>query len=323
MARYRLTFEGSAPLRFSDFPGSAWRGALGHALRQMACTTHLAACPACPKYRNCAYTEVFETPPPADTEKMRKYPNVPHPFVLVHRNLPPGKNGETRRCELQLTLIGRGNRHFLLVAEAVRQAACGSRGISGNRLKLIDIRREEALGANTWPQLPNPLDGTSNEIGAVEMPPCPPEASLALLSPLRVKRDGRRVQPAEFRFSDLFVTLMRRISMLTYFHTDHPLQVDFKELAETSRTVEIKSELAWKELERYSFRQETKMQMGGLVGRFSVTDERLPLFWPFLWLGQWTHAGTGATMGLGQYTLSTSGECQFPHPVKADLGAPA
>lgn len=36
---YRLNFASGAPIRFSDFPGSAWRGAFGHALARFACAS--------------------------------------------------------------------------------------------------------------------------------------------------------------------------------------------------------------------------------------------------------------------------------------------
>jgi CRISPR/Cas system endoribonuclease Cas6 (RAMP superfamily) len=47
--------------------------------------------------------------------------------------------------------------------------------------------------------------------------------------------------------------------------------------------------------------------MGGLLGRFSLAGEGLEPFWPYLWLGQWTHAGKGTSMGLGQYRIGGAG----------------
>jgi hypothetical protein len=43
--------------------------------------------------------------------------------------------------------------------------------------------------------------------------------------------------------------------------------------------------------------------MGGLTGEITFADSDLEPFWPWLWLGQWTHAGKGAVMGLGGYRL--------------------
>jgi hypothetical protein len=92
--------------------------------------------------------------------------------------------------------------------------------------------------------------------------------------------------------------------MLTYFHADTPLETDFAALTETARAVSIDSEeLSWYDWTRYSSRQDTTMDMGGLLGRFELDGAVLAPFWPYLWLGQWTHAGKGTSMGLGRYAL--------------------
>jgi len=52
---YRLKFDSHAPVRFSDFPGSAWRGALGHSLARLACTSGARGCPPCKQPQACAY----------------------------------------------------------------------------------------------------------------------------------------------------------------------------------------------------------------------------------------------------------------------------
>ena len=43
--------------------------------------------------------------------------------------------------------------------------------------------------------------------------------------------------------------------------------------------------------------------MGGLLGNFEVQSNDIEDFWPYIWLGQWLHAGKGCTMGLGRYVI--------------------
>lgn len=79
---YRLYFSTERPIRLPGFAGSAWRGAFGHALKKTVCVVRNTPCNQCLLKNACAYSVVFETPPPANAEKMRKYTAAPHPFVL-------------------------------------------------------------------------------------------------------------------------------------------------------------------------------------------------------------------------------------------------
>ena len=110
--------------------------------------------------------------------------------------------------------------------------------------------------------------------------------------------------PDEFRFTNLFKNLLRRLSMLSYFHTDTPLETDFAGLSRAADAVPVaRNELSWRDWTRYSSRQQTSMQMGGLVGEVEFEAPDWNPFWPYLWLGQWTHAGKGTSMGLGRYSI--------------------
>ncbi|MGB1110419.1 MAG: hypothetical protein ACPG4N_08695, partial [Gammaproteobacteria bacterium] len=47
------------PTTIPEFTGSAWRGAFGHALRQISCQTGAKLCDGCPKLYDCAYQSIF------------------------------------------------------------------------------------------------------------------------------------------------------------------------------------------------------------------------------------------------------------------------
>jgi CRISPR/Cas system endoribonuclease Cas6 (RAMP superfamily) len=49
------------------------------------------------------------------------------------------------------------------------------------------------------------------------------------------------------------------------------------------------------------------MQLGGLLGRLTLSGDRLSDLWPLLWLGQHTHLGKGTSFGLGRYRLLPEG----------------
>jgi len=79
---YRFHFITDSQVRLPSFPGSAWRGAFGHALKKTVCIVRNSPCNQCMLKNACVYSTAFETPPPGNTEKMSKYTAAPHPFVL-------------------------------------------------------------------------------------------------------------------------------------------------------------------------------------------------------------------------------------------------
>ena len=46
--------------------------------------------------------------------------------------------------------------------------------------------------------------------------------------------------------------------------------------------------------------------MGGIIGVLELNMSGLENFWPYLWLGQWTHIGKGTSMGMGAYSIKIS-----------------
>jgi CRISPR/Cas system endoribonuclease Cas6 (RAMP superfamily) len=61
----------------------------------------------------------------------------------------------------------------------------------------------------------------------------------------------------------------------------------------------------WQDWTRYSSRQRTRMQMGGIVGSAELDTAGMDSEgWAGLWLGQWLHIGKQTSMGLGHYRLS-------------------
>jgi len=261
-------------------------------------------CARCLLYRSCAYPYLFETPPDPQGQRMRRYRAAPHPYVLrpsvqTERSIPPGDP-----FLVELVLFGRGNTYLPYIVQSLR--AAGQRGIGRGhgRFGLVELHQQapdSAMWRTIWRE-----GGVLEGGGAAEpgSPPLPEVVHFELHTPLRLKRGEQLVGPEKFEFQDLFRNLLRRISSLMYFHTGQELDVEFRALTQAAYKVAIHSRsVRWQEWTRYSSRQRTTLQMGGLVGSFSVSGEALAPFWDYLCLGQWTHAGKGAVMGLGRYRI--------------------
>ena len=295
---YLFHFETAEKIRLPEYPGSAWRGAFGHALKKTVCIVRNTPCHDCLLKNACAYSYIFETPPAANTEKMRKYTAAPHPFVL---RFP--KSAIENHYQLEVLLFGHGQRYFPYIVHALQTA--GQEGIGGQRQqfrlqKIDDISTENApqtiyADGNLLPQ------HTAQSPAA---PAMPAHIEIYFYSPIRIKQDNKNLAGAEFNFAAFFGALLRRISLISYFHTDTPLETDFAGLTGQAKTIRFsRQQLKWYDWTRYSSRQQTEMNMGGLIGSVELDMRGLETFWPYLWLGQYTHVGKGATMGMGAYRI--------------------
>ena len=284
--------------------------------------------------RSCPYPFLFESRTPPGAAKLTRYPRTPGPFVLDPADPHYDSGAENGALNLGVTLFGSANDHLPYVVHALDSA--GRHGLTARRvtLELRDVQVESResgsggggadadagvggdAGAGTgaeastdrrgWTTIFEPGGPLSPVPAEPPAPPAapPPAVRVRLLSPLRIKRRERFVGAADFDFRAFMSALLRRVSMLTYFFSDTPLETDFAGLLRAAESVPVaRPELRWREWTRHSSRQNAQLQMGGLVGRFELAAPRIEPFWPLLWLGQWTHAGKGGSMGLGRYVL--------------------
>jgi CRISPR/Cas system endoribonuclease Cas6 (RAMP superfamily) len=121
------------------------------------------------------------------------------------------------------------------------------------------------------------------------------------LTPTRIVSNEKLVAAPDFQ--GIFRTLLRRISMLAYFHCGKELEVDYKGLIEHAAAVEtVDRQTRWHDWERYSARQDERMKFGGFVGQLGFTGD-FETFHPWLKAGELVHVGKGTAFGLGRYEM--------------------
>jgi len=94
---------------------------------------------------------------------------------------------------------------------------------------------------------------------------------------------------------------------VSYFHCGKELKVDFRNLIEKAKKVKKEdSNLGWYDWQRYSARQNTRMLLGGFIGKvtFSFDGVEPEQFLPLVLLGSYIHIGKGTSFGLGKYEIS-------------------
>ena len=315
IARFRLRFVESASnnspmasLSGAGYLGSAWRGAFGHALKQTVCITNLPVCDNCSLLHSCPYPNLFESRTPSNAAKLSLYPRTPVPYVLEPSD--PNFDSHDTTYNLGLVLFGTAIDSYPYVIHAFQ--AAGQRGLTKKRIKLdlLDVQIEKsASGTSHWQTVYVPGQSLVSPTFVNEwvLPDLTPNVRIRLISPLRLKFKEQLVGETQFVFRAFAASLLRRISLLTYFFTDRPLEIDFAAMLQHAESIRVSSkELRWQDWKRRSSRQKMNIQMGGLVGSFELNQDDLEPFLPYLWLGQWTHVGKGCAMGLGRYILQPS-----------------
>jgi len=307
LAQFRLRLRMLESAQLPPFLGSALRGGFGRAFRGSACLLKRKDCSGCTLALACPYAYVFETPVESDSEFLAHQPNAPHPFVI--EPLPVSailREGE--RLEFRLVLIGKAVPLLPYFVHAFKEF--GRLGIGKERAK-FHLQEVSSIGLEgrargIWHGTDSgfsaaPVVVSGEQIAEQAQGLNPARLTLEFQTPARLKHQGELSSYLEFEL--LARSLLRRISLLSYYHCGRRLELDFDHLLEQASRVRLaKSDLVWLDLARYSSRQARKVPLGGLVGRVCFEGD-LGAFLGLLTLGEWVHVGKGAVFGLGKYVL--------------------
>lgn len=307
LSAFEFVIQAEGQLLLPEYKGSTLRGAFGHAFKQVACPLKGRPCPTCLLGPKCAYFTIFETPPPPDARRLRKYSNIPHPFVLLPPSEPKQVYAPGESLSFGLRLVGRAADYlpyFVLAFSELGKVGLGKGrgcyrlqevfGLEGQsrRRRLYSKEKGALLGSPTthYPGRPRQEDHDRKAL------------SLRFLTPTRIRYQEDLCLDLEFHI--LARSLMRRLSALAYFHCGlDPEGWDFRGWIARAEGVGLsRRELRWYDWERYSARQDRRMMLGGFVGEASFVGDLGP-FMPLIRLGEWLHVGKGTSFGLGRYEV--------------------
>ena len=298
MVRYRIAFEVTEPVHLPEYSGSTIRGAFGGALRRVACMTRQKDCKACPLYRSCPYTDIFETPPPEE-HTLQKFSQIPNAYVIEPPNWGARTYEKGETLEFHFVLFGRALYHLALVVFAFQRAF--SR----------DVGRGKAVFKTLFAEYPTGdvcvLDGEKDRIREhvpeTTMPlPQGKEIVLKVTTPLRLQKNGRPLRSEEITARGLLTAMMRRTALIYEFQCRTPLGLDFAGLAEAAEGVALASHLTWRDWARYSNRQDRRMSLGGVVGEIRLSNVPFA-FTALAACATLAHVGKNSTFGLGRVSL--------------------
>jgi hypothetical protein len=302
-SRYRFNFSALDPVTLPAFAGSALRGILGHGLRRTVCVTAMDDCKDCPLHKQCAYTQLFETQLASGQKGLTLQPVI----LSLDHYAPCYAPGEP--FSLQLTLIGSANRHLPYLVPAWQRAGHRGLGRANAKFQLEQIERLD-FGSNQWRHL-YPSEASRWNLDSDDRP-WQPDSTLQpqrirveWLTPYRSKKEGRLVTQTSFDAPGFLISVARRIEALRRQFDSRKPALPMAQLVASANVIRlVDAQLDWQEITRHSSRQQSTMNLGGVIGSFCLEGDCLPQYYPLLQLGQWLHAGKNSLFGLGRYQLT-------------------
>ncbi|MFZ2634096.1 MAG: CRISPR system precrRNA processing endoribonuclease RAMP protein Cas6 [Desulfosalsimonadaceae bacterium] len=305
--RYGFTCRLETDAELPYYKGSTFRGVFGRALKQVVCALKHQECDDCLLRPKCVYAVVFEPPVPASSKDSRMAA-PPHPFVIeppltIKTHYPAGSS-----FDFSLLLMGEANNflpYFIYAFDQMGKIGIGKKS-DGRRGQFVleNVRNGDAVIYTSASQKLT-MNGSLKKLGLTppEHPPeCPPDKTLCLKlileTPLRLKFDNRL--QAELPFHVLVRAMLRRISSLMNAYGDGEPPLDYPGLVKKAEAIKIiDNNLSWYDWERYSFRQEEKMLMGGMAGAVTYTGN-MGEYLPLIEFCEQVHLGKQTTFGLGK-----------------------
>lgn len=332
IARYEIVLKaGNEGLLLPPYKGSTLRGGFGKAFQKVVCSQRDQECHLCILKNTCPYSYIFETAPPPGGQILRKYENVPRPFVIeppleTKTNYEPGE-----KLAFQLVLTGKSIAYLPYFIVIFRELGAmgigkGRRKYSLDAINAVNLKTGEKSSIYSGEnQMVTNLDVTisGGELAALSNGELAALASgesitdsassneggkhlvIRFLTMTRLKFEQRFALVPEFHI--IIRNLLRRLSSISYFHHGVELDVDFRGLIEKAQKVAlVDQQIRWEDWERYSSRQDARMNMGGIVGQ-AVYEGDWQEFWPMLKLAEQVHVGKGAVFGLGKVEVGVRG----------------
>ena len=297
--RLRFHFQALNPVRFpADGAGNTIRGALGYALWQVTCR-----CSAEQHGDDCEYARTFEPRRVADAGPSG-FADYPRPFVLRARYLDGQTFGPGTPFSFDIHLFDIRNPALQYFVQAFELIGDQGIGLLRGRAKLLSVEQLNTEGrriAIAWDgekcaSLSRPESVPLTRQGSIT------SLSIRFLTPTELKAEGGIAARPEFPV--LFARIRDRISTLRALYGSGPLEIDFRSLADRSRSVEMtRCEIVNRRATRHSSRTGQVHPLGGFTGEAEYRGS-MHEFIPYLQAARWTGVGRQTVWGNGEIAVA-------------------
>lgn len=301
----RLDATVTRDIHWNSYPGSVMHGVLGLHLKEISCATKHRVCKGCYLVPTCGYGMIFESPVPEGSERMRKYPQTPHPLRLSVQPWNVPRIEADSRFSVEVTLVGPATGNLIMVLMALQAAFSEGLGrVHDGRRGCAQIERVTDLfsgHAVDWMTLldrfrPPVAPRTLGELVSAARTGGD-DLRITFESPVRLVTDGR----ANFKptLRDLTANILRKISNYSHFYSGKEPDWPYESLVATALDLTCEYQLSRLAARRYSHRQQSSISVSGVVGEIMVRNCP-PDLRTVLHAGEILGVGKGTSMGLGR-----------------------
>ena len=289
--KYEIVLKFTDEICFTVNPVFLIRSMLGYNLRKLCCLSRKSVCTDCLYNKNCMYSWLFESIVPKDNEAVQSRDRASHPYVIytdekINFGVP------CRFFHFYLILLGKSTKYLPYIYASLVKA--GEHGLDRKRISFkvesITVDGKNIIHEDyvlpdienkTWTFVPKP--GFCGEI------------LVQLLTPLRFKAAGKYT--ADFSARDFFLCLSRRLSVLCRLYGEYDEE---KYFFPDGDIVVINAALSWTDSKHYSARQKKQINLGGIVGTFTLNGKFSEKELALLEFAKIFSAGKNTNFGLGR-----------------------
>jgi hypothetical protein len=268
---------------------NTFRGALGLALRNVACKPDCREAANCNVSRSCAYARFFE---PVWDGGPSGYHNAPRPFVLRAGGAGGAKEGEILQADLFVFEIDRAP--WPELQKAFEQVAAKGLGPSRGRARLKTFTFDDGEAEALRLPLKN-VDSVSKRQGRVR---------LLFATPTELKSGGEVCADPDFGVL-IHRTLERLWAIGCLYQGWQPGEWDYRELLDLRREVRL-VDWSWlhQEAGRRSSRTGQRHSIGGFTG-WAEYEGAIGPFLPVLETARWIGVGRQTVWGKGDVRVES------------------
>lgn len=304
--KFNFQLEALEDMNLPRYKGSMFRGAFGTAFRRSVCVTKLKVCDNCILKSQCSYFKIFETEVPDNNIKvLNKVKKHPHPFVL-HPPLEFRREyskGEV--INLSISIFGKYITHFPYFLLTIIKM--GQSGISYKRCKyevlnvtnLVSDFGSKIIYKNSDSILKAKYEPFNYSSLLKAIPSKKADIKLKFLTPLRIQNGSNIIyDKGLINFDLIFRTVLRRLNIISKLYCNSEEEINLF----VSDVITIENKLKLFKWQRYSNRQQDKIEMNGFVGSITfngVTPDAVKL----IKLASLMNIGKNTVFGLGEFEL--------------------